>query len=106
MKRIMMTLLASMFLVGVTAMSTSLSFAEETKTTSDTKTDMFGGVKQTETQTKVDSDGMTTEAKKKTTETKTDMFGGAKHKTETETKFDSDGKTTETKIETKTKTTN
>jgi hypothetical protein len=102
MKRIMTALLASLFLVGTTAMSTSLSFADEVRTMTETVIDAFGGAKKTESETKSDSDGRTTEAKVKTTETKTDFFGGAKHKTENETKFDSDGKMTETKTETTT----
>lgn len=101
MKRTMIALMVSLFAVGITAMSAPVSFADETRKTTETKTDSSGEMKKMETETRTDADGKTIAAKQKTTETKTDFFGGAKRKTETEMKYDADGKT-ETRTETKT----
>lgn len=69
MKRTMIALMVSLFVFGITAMSASPSFADETRKTTETKTDFFGWAKRkTETETKYDADGRTeTRAETKTT---------------------------------------
>ena len=103
MKRLMITLLASMFLVGITAVCTSLSIADETKTTTETTIDSFDDLKQkSETETKTDAFSGEKETIEKRTETSTDSLGDMKHEKETQLKIESDGGITEKKTETKT----